>query len=218
MKSLCIESSRQEPTLVIFDHSTQKVFAIKNLKSSELKDGKKHSTTLILEIKNLLEQANILKKDLDFIGTGLGPGSFIGTRVGIVTAKTLAYALEIPIVYYCSLELYDSNQEGSFVILSDAKSKGLYAHFGKKEGSTITFDKEPSLYTPDELLKKITKNTLLISPEADIAQGKLPSALSLKVEQRSIDFALWEKNVCKKTFLNPLVASKASEPYTLRVS
>ncbi|MCH9631497.1 MAG: hypothetical protein S4CHLAM37_15200 [Chlamydiia bacterium] len=218
MKSLCIESSRQEPTLVVFDHSNQKVLASKTLKPSELKDGKKHSTTLVLEIKTLLKQANILKNDLDFIGTSLGPGSFIGTRVGIVTAKTLAYALEIPIAYFCSLEIYNPISDTSFAVLSDAKSKGVYAYFGKKEGSIITFDKEPSLYTLDELLKKLTKNTLLISPEADVIQEKLPSALSLKVEQRSIDYALWENNVCKKTFLNPLVASKASEPYTLRVS
>lgn len=218
MKSLCIESSQQNLTLALFDHIAHKTIVHKELKSSDLKNGKKHSSSLVLEIQTLLDEAHLNKEDLSVISAGLGPGSFIGTRVGIITAKTLAYGLEIPVTYFCSLELYSPNIDGMFAILSDAKSKGVYVSFGEMKNGNIRFHKEPTLYTIDKFLAKVSKDTLLLSPEAPVIQQKIPSALHLKVQPASIDFALWEKTICQKSFLNPLVTDKASEPYTLRVS
>ncbi|WP_373478910.1 tRNA (adenosine(37)-N6)-threonylcarbamoyltransferase complex dimerization subunit type 1 TsaB [Geminocystis sp.] len=43
-------------------------------------------------------------QDLDFISIAKGPGSFTSTRIGIVTAKTLAQQLNIPVYGISTLE------------------------------------------------------------------------------------------------------------------
>lgn len=61
--------------------------------------------TLAPAIQKLLAQDGLSPKDLHAIAVVQGPGSFTGLRVGIATAKVMAYALEIPIVAIDTLEV-----------------------------------------------------------------------------------------------------------------
>jgi tRNA A37 threonylcarbamoyladenosine modification protein TsaB len=62
-----------------------------------------------------------------FLAVGIGPGSFTGTRIGIVSTKAMAYTLNLPIVEFCSLGSFiPLNTPESFSILSDAKSGQVY--------------------------------------------------------------------------------------------
>lgn len=46
----------------------------------------------------------LLWQDLDFMAVAKGPGSFTSTRIGIVTAKTIAQQLDIPVFGVSTLE------------------------------------------------------------------------------------------------------------------
>ena len=61
--------------------------------------------TLAPAIDQLLKRQSLTPKDLDGIAVVQGPGSFTGLRVGIATAKLMAYALEIPIVAVNTLDV-----------------------------------------------------------------------------------------------------------------
>ena len=61
--------------------------------------------TLAPAIDQLLKRQSLSPKELDGIGVVQGPGSFTGLRVGIATAKLMAYALEIPIVAVNTLDV-----------------------------------------------------------------------------------------------------------------
>ena len=57
-----------------------------------------HSETLVEHIAFALKAANAKRQDLTGIAVDIGPGSFTGLRIGLATAKAMAYALDIPIV------------------------------------------------------------------------------------------------------------------------
>jgi tRNA threonylcarbamoyl adenosine modification protein YeaZ len=60
--------------------------------------GQNHSTTLLPYLASLLSQTSSGLGSIDAIIVARGPGSFNGLRVGISTAKGLAFSLGIPIV------------------------------------------------------------------------------------------------------------------------
>lgn len=62
------------------------------------------STLLAPMLKAALDQYGTTLKNIDLIAVTKGPGSFTSLRVGVVTAKTIAYAMDIPILGINTLE------------------------------------------------------------------------------------------------------------------
>lgn len=63
-----------------------------------------HSRRLFRIIEAALEGAGVAKADLGCVAVTRGPGSFTGLRVGVATAKGLAYALGVPLAGVSTLE------------------------------------------------------------------------------------------------------------------
>src|SRR5437016_2738225 len=59
--------------------------------------GLRHGQALVPAIGRALAAAGVGKRDVDLFAVGTGPGSYTGLRVGIATAKTLAFALGKPL-------------------------------------------------------------------------------------------------------------------------
>lgn len=57
-----------------------------------------HGKKLVPLIKSLLSHTGISKKELNAIAVSQGPGSYTGLRIGVSTAKGLAYALDVPLI------------------------------------------------------------------------------------------------------------------------
>ncbi len=66
--------------------------------------GQNHTTQLLSNLSHLLDQNDLDIKSADCIIVARGPGSYNGLRVGISTAKGLAFSLGIPIVGISTLE------------------------------------------------------------------------------------------------------------------
>lgn len=92
----------------------------------------KHAEQLAPLIDLAMTTAGIVRQDLTAIAVGTGPGPFTGLRVGLVTARTLAFALDIPVYGVCSLdalaiEAVDTGAvTGDFVVATDARRKEVY--------------------------------------------------------------------------------------------
>lgn len=63
-----------------------------------------HSTRIMPEVDALLAETGLGPQDLAGIVAGIGPGSYTGIRIGVTVAKTMAWALDIPLYGVSSLE------------------------------------------------------------------------------------------------------------------
>ncbi|MGE0525565.1 MAG: tRNA (adenosine(37)-N6)-threonylcarbamoyltransferase complex dimerization subunit type 1 TsaB [Bdellovibrionales bacterium] len=64
-----------------------------------------HSDVATLELQNLMQRAGKAFSALGTLTVNIGPGSFTGLRVGLNLTRTLAYALDLRITPFNSLEL-----------------------------------------------------------------------------------------------------------------
>lgn len=65
---------------------------------------RRHAESLAPMVSFVMEQAGLVMSDLSAVAVDVGPGLFTGMRVGIATAKSVAWALELPVVPVCSLD------------------------------------------------------------------------------------------------------------------
>jgi tRNA threonylcarbamoyladenosine biosynthesis protein TsaB len=93
----------------------------------------KHGEQLAPLIEQTLAAAGIVRQDLTALAVGVGPGPFTGLRVGLVTARTLALVLEIPVYGVCSLDVVavEAALGGEpvgrdFAVATDARRKEVY--------------------------------------------------------------------------------------------
>ncbi|MDO8141498.1 MAG: tRNA (adenosine(37)-N6)-threonylcarbamoyltransferase complex dimerization subunit type 1 TsaB [Candidatus Brocadiales bacterium] len=90
MKVLGIETSGNIGGVAVCEN--KHVIAAKNF------SGMQHGKELIPAIRTTLHEIGWKPRDIDLIAVNVGPGSYTGLRVGVTCAKTLAYALNKPVV------------------------------------------------------------------------------------------------------------------------
>lgn len=92
-------------------------------------------------LHELLKKYGFTLSDLTCIAVGYGPGpSFTGIRMGVAIASSLAYAISVPIIGLCSLELYKpAIHSNIFYNISDARGGELYYVEGKELLNTYQF-------------------------------------------------------------------------------
>jgi tRNA threonylcarbamoyladenosine biosynthesis protein TsaB len=100
---LCIETSTKACSVALANNGELLAFK----ESVDLDYS--HAEQLNLFIEEVMKQAKIEFGQLNAISVSKGPGSFTGLRIGVSTAKGLAYALNIPLL---SLETLESMAVG----------------------------------------------------------------------------------------------------------
>ena len=119
----------------------------------------KHGEHLAPLIARAMDDAGIVRQDLTAIAVGVGPGPFTGLRVGVVTARTLGFVLEVPVYGVCSLDAIALEVVGtgaatdSFLVATDARRKEVYlasydADGRRREGPVVTKPAEVATDAP----------------------------------------------------------------------
>lgn len=135
---------------------------------------KTHSLRLMPAIVQLMNDLNMKPSDLDKIVVANGPGSYTGVRIGVTTAKTLAWSLNIPVVGVSSLEVlaYQGRFFNGFVSpFFDARRQTVFTGLYKwSDGQLTEYDHERNVLMEDWLkqLKSENEEVLFLSPNIEL--------------------------------------------------
>ena len=98
-----------------------------------------HAEALVPMVREVLEAAGCVFRDLDLIAVTNGPGTFTGIRIGLAAAKGMAMAANLPLVgvttFAAIVHAVDGGELGdaSLLVVLATKSQGDYAQAFSRE-------------------------------------------------------------------------------------
>lgn len=110
--------------------------------------GLTHSEQLVPHIELLMQQSGVAKSDIEGIAVSIGPGSFTGLRIGLGTAKALAYAWQVPLLGVMTMDVLAHNfwqWEGLIAVMIDAQKKNVYEGLYRWEDNQMRCVQEPTV-------------------------------------------------------------------------
>ena len=138
-----------------------------------------HSAYLISTIVEILKSENITPKDLNYISTDIGPGSFTGIRACTTVARMLAQQLNIGLVGVSSLEILSRILGENNIVALDARKNKAYF-----------FDKEIKGAVELEEVDKLIRGKKVITDDNLFARFKDLGAEAVSYQQK--DYPLGE--------------------------
>lgn len=135
--------------------------------------AKNHSVRLMPAVEQLMLSVDVSPEQLNKIVVARGPGSYTGVRIGLTTAKTMAWGLGIPVVGVSSLKAlsYQGRLFPSFICSFFNARRGLvYTGLYKwDKGQLRDVLEEQNILMKDWLedLQRRNGDVLFLSPDID---------------------------------------------------
>lgn len=125
MRILGIETATRAASVAV-------IFNGKILAESLRESPQSFSETLMPQVEDVIKISGAFE-NLDAVAVSIGPGSFTGLRIGLATAKSLAYAWKIKIIGVPTLQALSYNFPAAKVLpLIDAQKNRAYCQLFEK--------------------------------------------------------------------------------------
>lgn len=144
---------------------------------------KDHSVRLMPMVARLLEELRLTFSDLDLIAVAAGPGSYTGVRIGVTTAKTMAWSRNLPLIGISTLAVLAMNGMrfgGKIAPLFDARRDRIYTGlFQGGESGEVRPVKKERVVSVDEWLKELEGEgpVLFLGDDVDRFRERISDAL-----------------------------------------
>ncbi|MEX2177014.1 MAG: tRNA (adenosine(37)-N6)-threonylcarbamoyltransferase complex dimerization subunit type 1 TsaB [Pirellulaceae bacterium] len=141
---------------------------------------RRSASALAPAVAAMLQKLGIQPADIGLVATTIGPGSFTGLRVGVTTAKALAYAIGCDAIGLDTLDVIawqaprtaDSGSE--LHALLDAQRKELFlARYRCIEGGPVRVG-ENQIISAEQWLASLAPGTIVTGPGLSKIEQRLP--------------------------------------------
>ena len=181
--------------------------------------GQNHTVELLPQLTHLLNQTKINLHSINCIIVARGPGSFNGLRVGISTAKGLAFSLGIPIVGISTLEV-DAYQHAETSlpicpILNAGRGEIATAIYQRKHNEWRQLTAE-HIATVEALCSQITTKTIFCGEFIPIIATQLREQLKQRAIIPPSAARLRRASFLAELGLRRLEAGNYDDPVTLQ--
>lgn len=201
--------------IIVFDTST-KACSVSLYRDSELlaswhqvAEGYTHAEELHVRISEVMEKAQVKFSQLDAVAVGKGPGSYTGLRIGVSSAKGLAYGLDIPLISIESLDLIladvEAQDQSIFIPMIDARRLEAYAKvFILKDNEFIELESTTNIILDSEdfnaLLERYIDHSIHFLGDAAVKTRDF-----LISHERVNQFTFYSDNYPDTRFIGPLL-------------
>ncbi|MFC0472417.1 tRNA (adenosine(37)-N6)-threonylcarbamoyltransferase complex dimerization subunit type 1 TsaB [Halalkalibacter kiskunsagensis] len=140
---------------------------------------KNHSIRIMPAIDNLMKEVGVKPKELDRIVVANGPGSYTGVRIGVTTAKTLAWSLSIPVIGVSSLAVIAQTGrffQGIVSPIMDARRGQVYTGQYQAQGTLVKEVASDRLIMLEDWLfhlKAFNKPVLFIGQDVELHRSMI---------------------------------------------
>jgi tRNA threonylcarbamoyladenosine biosynthesis protein TsaB len=117
-----------------------------------------HAEIVLPLIQSLLAKTRTTAEDLSGIAISIGPGSFTGLRIGLATAKGIAYECGLPLVGVSTLQAHAARVtgfDGIICSLLDARKSEVYFALFRRIGADFERLTEDAMTSIDSALDQV---------------------------------------------------------------
>jgi tRNA threonylcarbamoyladenosine biosynthesis protein TsaB len=130
--------------------------------------GRRHARTLVPEIQSLLREAGRTALELQLIAVSIGPGSFTGLRVGVVCAKTLAWAVGAKVLAvdtFLATAAQSPPAVAAVQVVGDGQRGDLYiGRYHRQDNGDWTRDGDIAIRPAEDWLAQLTTEDVVTGP------------------------------------------------------
>jgi tRNA threonylcarbamoyl adenosine modification protein YeaZ len=136
----------------------------------------RHGEELLQRIDEVLAAAHANKNDIGGLVVGIGPGSFTGLRIGLATAKTIAYSRGVPVVGVSTTQALalaanaEEGGHGDFAVTLPAGAKDRYVHRLNVVNQSVSESGPPQLVVPGPAFYEACGEGLVVAVDLDNAE------------------------------------------------
>ncbi len=154
-----------------------------------------HSQTLMPMVQHMLETAGAALEEVDLVAVTVGPGSFTGLRIGIASAKGMAFGCQKPCLPVSTLEALAWNclcHKGVVCAVMDARCAQVYTALFASDGcggmTPLGKDEAMALADLKDRLAQTKEPVMLVGDGAQLCYNSLEDRKNVVLAPAALRF------------------------------
>jgi len=148
------------------------------ISTASLDDTRRHARDLAATIDAMLKAESLSPRELTGVMVGRGPGSYTGLRVGIVSAKALAYATGCKLVAvdtFAAIAEQAPAEASSLFVIADALQGHVYLQRFTRDSNGWHATQELAIERADENVNWLAAGSWVTGPGIKVYANRIPA-------------------------------------------